>query len=146
MSVDVGVSVQAEKIEFAYETDWLGTAEPQAEDALRDLFDPHVTFVPEQGSGPAIVGIGELIRLLAAGREDCESCWYLVEDVEPVGESGAIVSGRVVADLRRSHSRVSFPFVHAWHADGDRFDRIEAHRDRDEAVQAFDVEAPALAV
>jgi hypothetical protein len=122
------------KIRSAYEHDWLR----ESEDELLDILDARIVYVPEPGSGPPVAGIHEVRRLLVTGRGECESCRYLLESVEPINDRGALVFGRVVAELRRSRSRVSFPFTHVWHAHGARFDRIEAFLERDDAASAID--------
>jgi ketosteroid isomerase-like protein len=132
-----GAASICDTVRCAYSEDWLAMDSLVVESRLREIADPELTFVPEPGTGGAVSGITEVLRLLTDARAEWSSCRYLLDEIREVDATEAVVIGRVVATLRCSRSRVSFPFVHAWRARGSRIHRIETYTDRDQASTAL---------
>jgi ketosteroid isomerase-like protein len=132
-----GRAAISETVRCVYGQDWLTMDPREAGRQLQEIADPELTFVPEPGTGGAVSGITEVLRLLTDARAEWSSCRYLLDEIREVDATEAVVIGRVVATLRCSRSRVSFPFVHAWRARGSRIHRIEAYTDRDQASTAL---------
>lgn len=124
------------KIRAFYGRDWLVDEESEVSSALRELFSPDVVVVPEPELGPAYTGIDELRRLLIGGRREWKSCRYLLEQVEGLNDSGLLVAGRIVADLRVSGARVSFPFAQIWRIRQGLVERLETYSSLAEARRA----------
>jgi ketosteroid isomerase-like protein len=117
-----------ETIGRLYGRDWLRVGDQELERALLELFDPEVVLVPEPGAPPDVkfVGIPEIARLLASARHEWKGCRYLVDEVSESPGGRVVVTGRLVADLRHSGSRVSLRFAHRWSTRGGRVVKVEA--------------------
>jgi hypothetical protein len=122
-----------ETVRCAYSQDWVALDSYELERRLAGTVAPDVILVPEPGNGDPAIGVGEVRRLFDTARDQWSSCRYLLEEVRPLGQAQVVVIGRLVATLRSSGSRASFPFVHAWHVEGTQVSRIEAFVDRAQA-------------
>ena len=121
-----------------YSQDWLSIDNPLLEEALGEFLDPEVIFVAQSGGTDTVecVGVHELARRLRAAREEWKACYFLIEEITEEA-SEVLVTGRLVADLRESGSRVSHPFAHVWSHDEGRFFRVVAYSSRQEAIAAI---------
>ena len=129
----------AQTIGALYGRDWLETPQESLEHAFHELVDADVVFVPEPGVDPqpaAYAGLAAVMQLLTAAREQWRSCRYVAEQVEQRA-GDVLVSGRVVAELRDSGSRASFPFAHVWTTRVGRAVRIAAYEGLAEARAAL---------
>jgi ketosteroid isomerase-like protein len=117
-----------ETIRSLYGCDWLGVDQAKLEQALLEFFDPNVVLVSEPAAEQVAryVGIGEIVRLLTDARREWAGCHYLVEEVTEAPGGQVLVSGRLVADLRQSGSRVSLRFAHRWTTRDQRVVKLEA--------------------
>lgn len=121
-----------------YSQEWLSIENPLLEDALLEFLDPQIAFVAQSGGEDTVEcrGVSEIAQRLRAAREEWRTCHFLVEEINEETDR-VLVTGRLVAELLHSGSRVSHPFAHVWWRDEERFVRLVAYVSREQAVNAI---------
>ena len=129
---------RAELIRRIYGFDWAAIrSRREGFEQLQDMVSPEFEsqLSPELGER-VLTGVQGLEMFVEAVEQDFSEFRYDADRLEEIGEDQVLVLGSIAAKARATGMPLSGEFGHIWTVRDGRADRVEAHRDRDEARTA----------
>jgi ketosteroid isomerase-like protein len=132
------MGMRGDLIRRMYGFDWAGIrSRREGFDELRAMVSPDFEsqLSPELGER-VLAGVRGLEMFVEAVEQDFREFQYDADQLEEIGDDQVLVLGRIFARARATGMPLYGEFGHIWTVRDGLATRVEAHRDREEALKA----------